>query len=42
MEVALAPGDGLMLERVCYDAFNNSSKKKDEIRLTLTQQKEEL
>lgn len=35
MDIALAPGDGLMLEKVCYDSFNKSNKKKDEIRLTL-------
>jgi tRNA U38,U39,U40 pseudouridine synthase TruA len=41
LEIALAPGDGLMLEQVCYDSFNQSAKKKDEIRLTLVTQKEE-
>lgn len=41
MDIALAPGDGLMLEKVCYDSFNKSNKKKDEIRLTLVTQKEE-
>jgi len=41
LEIALAPGDGLMLEQVCYDSFNKSAKKKEEIKLTLVTQKEE-
>jgi len=26
MNVALAPGDGLLLERVCYDKYNANKK----------------
>eukprot|EP00997_Jenningsia_sp_PLL12_P008136 NODE_485_length_1697_cov_106.109830_g403_i0.p1 GENE.NODE_485_length_1697_cov_106.109830_g403_i0~~NODE_485_length_1697_cov_106.109830_g403_i0.p1 ORF type:complete len:146 (+),score=44.46 NODE_485_length_1697_cov_106.109830_g403_i0:1107-1544(+) len=42
MDIALAPGDGLMLEKVCYDSFNRSNKCKEGIELKLVEQKEEL
>lgn len=35
MDITIAPGDGLMLEKVCYDSYNKSNKKKDEIQLYL-------
>mmetsp|Transcript_15811 Transcript_15811/g.11472 ORF Transcript_15811/g.11472 Transcript_15811/m.11472 type:complete len:151 (+) Transcript_15811:830-1282(+) len=35
VNVALAPGDGLLLEKVCYDKYNEvNSKKKSDIMLT--------
>lgn len=34
MNVALAPGDGLLLEKVCYDKYNSlNDNKKSEIML---------
>jgi hypothetical protein len=35
VQVALAPGDGLLLEKVCYDSYNmNNTEKKADIMLT--------
>src|SRR5687767_11029403 len=35
MNVALAPGDGLLLEKVCYDKYNEiNNNKKNDIMLT--------
>eukprot|EP00350_Pseudokeronopsis_sp_OXSARD2_P006652 CAMPEP_0170564558 /NCGR_PEP_ID=MMETSP0211-20121228/73596_1 /TAXON_ID=311385 /ORGANISM="Pseudokeronopsis sp., Strain OXSARD2" /LENGTH=61 /DNA_ID=CAMNT_0010884187 /DNA_START=210 /DNA_END=392 /DNA_ORIENTATION=- len=43
VNVALAPGDGLLLEKVCYDKYNElNNKKKNEIMLTLVKQSEEV
>jgi hypothetical protein len=41
--VALAPGDGLMLEKVAYDRYNeNNTDKKNEIMIQRVSQTEEL
>lgn len=42
MDIALAPGDGLMLEMVCYDSFNKSNKVKEPIRVSLSEQKQQV
>ena len=42
MEVALAPGDGLMLEKVGYDKYNLLPETKDPVSLKLETQKKEV
>lgn len=43
MNVALAPGDGLLLEKVCYDKYNEiNPQKKSDIMLTHVQQAKEI
>ena len=43
VNVALAPGDGLMLERVCYDKYNaNKKDKKNDIMIKLVAQSKEV
>lgn len=43
VNVALAPGDGLMLERVAYDRYNEFNKlKKQDVMIQLVQQTEEI
>jgi tRNA pseudouridine38-40 synthase len=41
MDISLAPGEGLMLEKVCYDAYNKASKCKEPIQTYLVKQNEE-
>jgi tRNA U38,U39,U40 pseudouridine synthase TruA len=39
VNVAIAPGDGLLLEKVCYDKYNETNPhKKNEIMITLVSQ----
>lgn len=41
--VALAPGDGLLLERVCYDKYNaNKKEKKNDIMIKYVAQNKEV
>lgn len=43
VNVALAPGDGLLLERVCYDKYNlNKKEKKNDIMIKFVHQNEEV
>lgn len=43
VNVALAPGDGLMLERVAFDRYNEFNKaKKQDVMIQLVQQTEEI
>lgn len=43
VNVALAPGDGLLLERVCYDKYNaNKKDKKNDIMIKTVLQTEEV
>lgn len=43
MNVALAPGDGLLLEKVCYDKYNEINlNKKNDIMLSLVSQTKEV
>jgi len=43
VNVTLAPGDGLMLERVCYDKYNaNKKDKKNDIMIKYVAQNQEV
>ena len=43
VNVALAPGDGLLLEKVCYDKYNSlTNNKKGDIMLQKVTQQEEI
>ena len=41
-KVALAPGDGLLLEKVCYDKYNSLSQNKSEIMIKYVTQNREI
>ena len=42
MEVALSPGDGLLLERVAYDQYNRMPTTQEPVMLKLVSQEEEV